>query len=141
MSVHRSHIDTAVECCHCVLGGETQQGALSGSYQLCVFPLLYQKKLERSMVSALVSSLHLSASHPSAPSFRSFFTICILSFLDFHLHSCHLIFVPSLISLCRSLSLSFRLGMYDSPCITIVEGKKGTFRSPLLPFPKIPEGH
>lgn len=69
-----------------------------------------------------IFQLTLSASPPSAPSFRSFFTICIFSSLILHLHSCHIIFAPSLLFL--SLSLSFRLGMYDSPYIGIGGGER-----------------
>lgn len=144
MSKHRSHITTTVECCHCVLQVETQQGVLSESYLPLRLPSFYMRRglKDRWSQYRFLHSIFqqtLSASPLSAP---SFFLFRNLSFLISS--TCTLpvfIFVPSLyFSRCLSLSgLACATTLSQAP-YSRIGGEKGTFRSPLLPFPKIPEG-
>lgn len=93
MSKRRSHIATTEKCCHCVLGGEAKQGALSESYLLCVFPLSYQARLKK------IDGLRYRFPHTSAVNYS-------LAVFFSHIHS-FLIFASALAFFsCRFCSLT-----------------------------------
>lgn len=144
MANHWSHIATTEECCHCVLEGETQQGALSESYLLSFHIYMRrglkdrwsQYRFPHSIFRQTLSACNLLA---------QFFLFHSLFFPPlspvFHLHSALSNFCS--LTLCLSLSLSFRLGMYEySPSHSVYQKRreKKALSDPLLPFPLIPEG-
>lgn len=139
--------DSGLKECQCTEATSTQQWNVATVYsvakcdgELCLNPISsvsshfnIRRSLKDQWSRYRLPHSISPASHPSAPSFRSFFTICILSFLAFHLPS----------HFCTVAYSSRCLYLSDLACTThrIVEGEKGTFISPVLPFPKIPEGH